>query len=154
MNFKIYQFKKTKLYLKNNNLLFFSNGINQTSKNWVKIEQGLQKLKLIYYKSYNKLTLKILLTSIFLNFDKIVSGPFFFLKPDQNFFEKYKIISFLENFKSLFFSLLAIKVNNKIYSLLQINNINSFKYKSSIILLYQFLTVNLKNLIFVKLIFF
>lgn len=148
MNFKIYQFKKTKSYLKKNSFLFFANGINQISENWVYVEQGLQKLNLIYYKSYNKLTIKILSISIFLNFSKIVNGPFFFLKPDQRFFKKYKIILFNENFKSLFFSLLAMKINNKVYSLSQINNINSLKYKSNITLLHQFLIINLKNLIF------
>lgn len=148
MNFKIYQFKKTKFYLKKNSFLFLANGISQISENWVQVEQGLQKLNLIYYKSYNKLTIKILSISIFLNFSKIVSGPFFFLKPDQKFFEKYNVILFNENFKYLFFSLLAMKINNKVYSLLQINTINSLKYKSNITLLYQFLIINLKNLIF------
>jgi len=148
MNFKIYQFKKTKFYLKKNSFLFLANGISQISENWVQVEQGLQKLNLIYYKSYNKLTIKILSISIFLNFSKIVNGPFFFLKPDQKFFEKYNVILFNENFKYLFFSLLAIKIHNKVYSLLQIKNINSLKYKSNITLLYQFLIINLKNLIF------
>lgn len=64
LNLKNYQTSKTKNYLKKNNFLLLSIGANQNSQNWLTIEQGLNKLKLSYYKTYNNNTKKILKNSI------------------------------------------------------------------------------------------
>ena len=146
MNFRIYQHAKVKSYLKDNTLVFFVNGVNQSCINWVKVEQGLKKLKFIYYKVYNKLTIKIFKISIFSNFSKMVTGPFFFLKIKKKGLKIDKNILFSENLKPLFFTLFALKLNNKIYSIAQIKKLNSFNYNSNIALLHQFLSIHLKKL--------
>ena len=150
MNFKIYQHTKIKSDLKNNTLLFFVNGVNQDCVNWVKVEQGLKKLKFIYYKVFNKLTIKILKTSIFFNLSKTIAGPFFFFIFKRKKFEIDKILLFSKHLKSLFFSLFALKLNNKVYSIIQIKKLSSFKYSSNIVLFYQFLFIHLKKLSILK----
>lgn len=142
-NLKTYQISKTKQYLKKNNFLLFSVGANQDSQNWVTIEQGLHKLKLNYYKIYNNTTRKIIANSIYSNFISTVNSTFFFLKPQQNskVFTKNTTISL---FNSILFTVLAIKLNRKIYAIAQSKNINSFDYKKNISVMYQFLITNQK----------
>ena len=148
MNSRNYQNFKIKSYLINNELLFFLNGNNQTRGNWLQIEQGLKRLKLIYYKIYNKLLIKSFSFSIFSNLNKLVSGPFFLIKLDQFFLKM--TLSLVEDLKKLFFNCLVIKINNKIYSFLQFKNLRSFSYINNTILLYQFLLTNLKMLSMLK----
>nr|QUS63605.1 hypothetical protein [Haslea silbo]QUS63808.1 hypothetical protein [Haslea silbo] len=140
--FRDYQLLKVKQYLKQKFLLF-SNGANQTSTNWLAVEQGLYKSNLKYYKVYNKIALKVLKNSIYNNIGQIVKGTFFFLKLKNNstVLIKQKLFKELE---SIFFTLLSIKLNNKIYSIAQIKKIKSLNYKNNIAILYQFLSTNLK----------
>jgi hypothetical protein len=86
MKFKNYQNIKIKNYLKNYSLLFIANGINQNSKKQVLVKQELKKLKLIYYKIYNKLTTKIFKNSRCRNITKLIYSPVFFLTPIQKNF--------------------------------------------------------------------
>lgn len=144
MNFRTYQFIKIKSYLKSNDLLLFSNGIRQNTANWIQTEQGLKKLNLIFYKTYNKLTIKVLKNSTFFNFTQLISGPFFFFKLKQKLLSINKNILFSEKLKSLLFALLALKLNNKLYSLVQLKNLTSLNYKSNMSLFYQYLLVHLK----------
>lgn len=142
--FRNYQLSRTKQYLKNKFLLF-SNGANQNSQNWLTVEQGLSSSKLKYYKIYNKIALKVLNHSIYKNIQQLVQGTFFFLQLNKNktaFLNKKKLF---KNLETIFFKLVSIKLNNKIYSIAQIKNIKSFKYKNNIALLYQFFLVNLKS---------
>ena len=148
MNSRKYQKFKVKSYLTNNELLFFLNSNNQTRSNWLQIEQGLKKLKLIYYKVYNKLLIKSLNLSIFSNLNKLVSGPFFFIKLNQSLSKV--TISLMDNLKKLFFNSLVMKINNKIYSFLQFKNSKSFSYTNNVALLYQFFLTNLKRLAMLK----
>lgn len=142
--FRNYQLLKTKQCLKNK-LLLFSNGANQNSQNWLTIEQGLVNSKLKYYKIYNKIALKVLKHSRYRNIQQMVQGTFFFLKFNetitQSFITKKKLF---KNLESIFFKLLSLKLNNKIYSIAQIKTIKSLKYKNNIALLYQFFLANLK----------
>ena len=78
MKFKNYQFLKIKQYLKNNDILLISNGINQKALNWVKLEQGIKKMNLKYFKPYNKITKKVISTSIYFNYINLINGSFFF----------------------------------------------------------------------------
>ena len=143
MKLKNYQTLKTKRYLKNNSILLISNGINQKSTNWVKFEQGLKKINLNYYKPYNKITQKIFKASVYSNFVSLINGPFFLLIPENRTILTKKLLKreTLEFFK---FRLLALKLNKKIYSTKQIQKLNSFVYKESISVFYQFLLINLK----------
>nr|UXN44363.1 hypothetical protein [Haslea karadagensis] len=144
MHFELrdYQFLKVKQYLKQKFLLF-SNGASQTSTNWLAIEQSLSKSNLKYYKVYNKIALKVLTNSVYNNIKQAIKGTFFFLKLDgnTNLLTKQQLFKKL---KSVFFTLLSIKLNNKIYSIVQIKKIKSLNYKSNMSIFYQFLSANLK----------
>ena len=143
MKLKNYQKLKIEKYLKNNSILLLSSGINKKSNNWVKLEQGLKKINLNYYKPYNKIARKIFKTSIYSNFVNLINGPFFLLIPKNKTILNKKLLKkeTLEFFK---FRLLALKLNKKIYSTKQIQKLNSFVYKESISVFYQFLIINLK----------
>nr|YP_010516693.1 hypothetical protein ON925_mgp23 [Haslea provincialis]UXN44236.1 hypothetical protein [Haslea provincialis] len=140
--FRDYQFLKVKQYLKQKFLLF-SNGANQTSTNWLAVEQSLSKSNLKYYKVYNKIALKVLKKSIYNNIRQAVKGTFFFLKLDKNstLLTKQKLFKKLE---SVFFTLLSVKLNNKIYSIAQMKKLKSLNYRNNMAIFYQFLSTNLK----------
>lgn len=141
-NFKEYQRQKTKQYLKNNNFILLSVNANQKSQNWVTIEQGLCKLKLDYYKIYNKTTKKVIKDSTHKNIANMISTTFFFLKPkNNNILIKTDIFNMLD---FISFTLLGMKLNKNIYSTLQSKNIISFHYKKNTSILYQCIITNLK----------
>ena len=144
MKFKSYQTKKIKSYLKNNTLILFANGTNQKAQNWINIEQGLQKLKIKYYKSYNKLTIKALNNSIYTNIQGLINGPFFFFIPLAKHTIFKKTILLNETWEPLTFKLLALILNTKVYSIPQTNKMNSLKYSDSIAIFYQFLLIHMK----------
>nr|YP_010233624.1 hypothetical protein LWA48_mgp10 [Pleurosigma inscriptura]QSZ78241.1 hypothetical protein Pi_026 [Pleurosigma inscriptura] len=143
MKFKNYQILKVKHYLKHNSILLLSNGINQKSNNWIKLEQEFKTINLNYYKLYNKIAIKVLKTSIYSNFINLVNGPFFLLTPKNKTILTKKLIR-KETLGFLKFRLLAIKLNKKIYSIKQTQKLNSFVYKETISVFYQFLLINLK----------
>ena len=140
---KEYGIIKTKNYIKNVNLFFFFNGINLNSGDWVTIEQKLKKINFSYYKILNKTSKKTLQNSIYSNSSAIVNGITFTLKPVQpiNELTKYSLIN---NFEPLLFTLLAIKLNNKVYSKKQLNNQFTFHYRDSKLLFFKFGLANIK----------
>lgn len=141
-NSKIFQISKTKQYLRKNYFFLFSVSANQDAQNWVITEQNLHKLKLSYYKINNNTTVKALQNSMYINSISIINSTFFFLKPEQNnkLLTRYNLINIL---KSVFFIILAIKLNEKVYAIVQLKSIRSFNCKKNISILYQFLLVNL-----------
>ena len=143
-NLKNYQNNKTKAILKKSNFLFFTIGANQNSQDWIPLEQSLCKLKLLYKKTYNNITIKFLKNSIFKNFKATVKSTFFFLKPSQNgkVIIKAKTISTLNLIK---FTTLILKLNKKPYTVKQLSTINSFHYKKNMSIIYQFLITTLKS---------
>lgn len=146
LNFRNYQNIKIKQDLKKNNFLLFSIGVNQSAQNWINVEQVLHKLKLNYYKTYNNKTRKIIKNSIYKNLFNIFNGTFFFIKPKLNSKQKLVNNTVLKNLSSILFTIISIKINNKIYTIPQLKNINSFVYKNNIKIIYQFLLTNLKLL--------
>jgi hypothetical protein len=139
-NFKI---EKTKNFIKNNSLFIFFNGINRNTNDWIIIEQELKKIDFNYYKICNKTSKTILNNSIFLSTSSLINSMTFLLKPLENKKEINKNILF-KNIESLIFSLLAIKINNRMYSKTQIKNLISLNYKDNKLLLYKFLISNKK----------
>ena len=142
-NLRSYQITKTKQYLQKNNFLLFSIGANQNSQNWIAIEQNLHKLKLNYYKTYNNTTVKTLKNSIYKNALNTVNSTFFLLKLQQN----SKLLTrnnLINTLNSILFTVLAIKLNKKVYVVAQSKNIKSFDYKKNLSVLYQFFITNLK----------
>jgi hypothetical protein len=147
MNFKIYQFLKIKSFLKTNNIIFLFSGINLNQNSLIQLEQNFIKLNFVYYKVYNELTIKLFKNSTFYNFNKLISGPFFFFRTKKKIM--IDILDF-ENSKFLFFLLLALKFNNRIYSILQIKNLYSINYKNNLVVLYQFLITSIKKCFTIK----
>lgn len=146
--FRDYQFSKIKQFLKNKFLLF-SNGANQNSQNWLTVEQGLSNSNLKYYKIYNKIALKVFKNSIYKEIKQMIRGTFFFLKLGETsvLMNKHKLFKELE---SISFTLLSVKLNNKIYSIVQLKNIKSLNYRNNVAVLYQFFLVNLKHVYGIK----
>jgi hypothetical protein len=140
---KDYQKKKTKNYVIKNNLFFFFNGINRKSNAWINIEQEIQNLSFSYYKILNTISKNTLNNSIYKNVTPLINSVTFLLKPLDNSKEitRQKILT---NFEPLVFILLAIKLNNKIYSKNQLINKFSFKYKENKLLFFQFNATNIK----------
>ena len=145
-NFKSYQISKTKKYLKKNNFILLTYGANKNSSNWLITEQELYKLSFNYHKTYNNITIKLLEKTRFKNFFQIFKSTFFFFKTKQikNQLLFYKNL-LIKNLQNIQFYVHSLKLNNKIYSLSQLKNMNSFKYLISIKLFYQFLRTNLKT---------
>ena len=141
LNFKNYQKLKIKNHLKTNTFLLFSIGANRNSQNWIDTEQSLHKLNLNYYKIYNNIAIKTIENSIYKNSTDIINSTFFYLTVKTDNFIKLNLLNLL---KSIFFSILSVKLNNKIYSLHTLKNINSLTYKKNQSILYQFLLTNLK----------
>ena len=143
LSVKDYKIVKTKEYFKTNNLFFFVNGINQNSLDWLIVEQGLNTIGFNYYKVLNKTTITMLNNSVYTNVSSVIKGSTFLLKPQlKKGFSKHTI---LNSFNLLFFELLIIKFNNKVYPMNSLKNIYSLQYKEAKLLVHQFSSTHLKT---------
>jgi hypothetical protein len=145
MQFNLKNYQKIKIVntLKKNNFLLFTLGANQNSQNWIVTEQNLHKLTLAYTKTYNNTATKILENSIFKNLKNSINSTFFFLKPTEN--KKTLIRSnIVGTLSSIQFLTLTLKLNKKVYAAYQFKTVNSFHYKKSVSITYQFLATTLK----------
>jgi len=142
---KNFEINKTKNYIKTNNILFLTDGVNKNSNDWIYTEQTLKKINLKYRKVFNKTTRKALNGSVFQRTHNNVNGITFFIKPGVN--EKKSLLknNIVKDLKLLLFILLAIKLNNKAYSTNQLNKSNSLNYINNKSLIYQFSVVYLKH---------
>lgn len=141
---KDYTTLKTKKYLKKNKLLFLFSGVNQNFNNWILTEQGLKVMHFGYYKVYNQTATRTIKNSIYSRIKSAINGTTFFIKH----YSSSEILSrqvLLNKFEPMFFTLLAIKLNNKVYGPNQLKNINSINYKECNLLLYQFGVTHLKS---------
>lgn len=145
---KKFKIEKTKNIIKHNNMFIFLNGINRNSNDWVIAEQELKKVNFNYCRIFNKTSKKTFNNSIFSNTSSLINSITFLLKPLVTEQEIYKSI-LLNKVEALIFALLAIKVNNKIYSKTKLKNLVTLNYKSNKLLLYKFLIAN-KKIIFGK----
>ena len=139
---KDYKILKTKNYLKENSLFFFFNSIHRNSSDGIIIEQNLKKFNLNYYKIFNKTSKTTINNSIYKNSNELINSMTIFIKPISPL--ELKKSNLLSCFEPLMFNMLAIKLNNKIYSTSQIKEINTFNYKDTKLLLFQFSLTNLK----------
>lgn len=140
---KEYKTSKTKQYIKTTKLFFFFTGIDKSSNDWILIEQNLNNLKFNYYKVFNKITTQTLQNSIYNNVKPIINGITFLIKPtfESQLLSKQVLIN---SFEPLFFVMLALKLNNKVYSTKRLGNMSSLEYHENKLLLYQFGLTNLK----------
>jgi hypothetical protein len=90
-------------------------------------EQDLKKINFSYYKVFNKTATKTLKNSIYNNIKPIINGITFFIKPASIPKQLTKEV-ILDNFEPLLFMILAVKFNNKIYSITQLKKTNSLDY--------------------------
>jgi len=141
---KEYKILKIKKYFKNNNIFFLFNGLNTTTYNWMTTEQELKRINFNYYKIFNKTSYNEINTSIYQNLTPTINGVTFFLKPKKNLKLLTKHL-LLTNFKTFLFDILAVKFNNKLYSIQQIKKISSLNYLKNNLILYQFSVTNLKS---------
>lgn len=143
LNSKTYKINKTKNFTKTNKLFLFYNGTNKKAHDWIATEQELKNVHFEYYKVFNKTALKTFNNSTFKNFKSTINSITFFIKPLSNntIIQKHIL---LNNFESLLFKLINVKLNNKIYSIKQLNKTYSMNYKYNKLLLYQFEIANLK----------
>ena len=133
-----------KKYLKQKTLIFFFNGIHLNSTCWKKTEQILSSLSLVLHKNRNNVTTTNLQTSVLRHFKEIANSIFFVMsvRNDLTLTKKHLFSNF---FLSLF-TLLIIKINNKVYPLTYFKKIQtSFYYKKTILLFYHYRIANLKK---------
>jgi hypothetical protein len=146
LNFKKNQEANVKRHLKKNNIILLSNGSNQNAQDWLDTEQGLYKLNINYYKTYNNAAFKIIKNTIFKNFINIVSNTLFFFTLKNS--KKKSINLLLKNLQKIKFNFYNIKLNCKVYQVNQFKKVSLYpiKYYISIKVLYQFLSTNIKLL--------
>ena len=144
LNKKNYDTKKIKKYFKLNKLFFFFNGANKNSIKWLKIEQEIKSFGYKLYKISNKTTQQTLNNSVYLNVKPLFNGLNYVIKPLSNYYKLTKDI-LKKKFEPLFFIILAIKINNNIYTGTKIKKIKSLTYKENKLLFYQFAITHLKN---------
>jgi hypothetical protein len=142
-NLKDYQIFKLKKYFKNNDFFFLFHSAKLSLNQWTIIEQNLKKLKLSYYKTLNGTTLKTLKNSIYKNISSVISSFVVFINP------KFKTTEFdldllIKNLKPSF-SLISLKLNNKIYSPAQLKGVKSLSYKKNMFNLHKSLDRHLKT---------
>nr|YP_009485528.1 hypothetical protein [Nitzschia alba]AVR57592.1 hypothetical protein [Nitzschia alba] len=142
-NFKTYQIVKLKKYFKNNGFFFLFHSAKLNETKWALTEQNLKKLKLNYYKPLNKTTIKTFKSSIFKNFDANIAGFILFISSNYKTTE-LNLQSIIKALK-LSFSLVSVKLNNKIYSTSQLKGLNDLSYKKSVFNLHKVLDKHLKT---------
>ena len=142
-NLKNYQIFKLKKYFKKNDFFFLFHSAKSNSVKWTSVEQNFKKSKLSYYKPLNGTTIKTLKNSIYRNFNALVNGLVLFINANY----KTTILDYnstLKNFKSSF-SLISVKLNNKIYSPVQLRGMKKLSYKQNAFILHKTLLKHLKT---------
>ena len=143
LDIKEYERIKIKKYLKKNQLFFLLNGVTTDSSSWKNIEQSLNSVGFLFFKNLNNITNKELKNSTFKNIKEMLNGPTFLMSPRiEADLSKDVLFSKLSSLK---FTMLAIKMNNKIYpcNLLK-KKTNTTNYINNVLLFNQFNIANLK----------
>lgn len=142
-NLKDYQIFKLKKYFKNNGFFFLFHSAKLSLNQWLTVEQELKKLKLNYYKTLNGTTLKTFEKSIYKNFSPIVTN--FVILIDSKFKTTEFDLDRLTKDLKPSFSLISLKLNNKIYSSAQLKGVKSLSYKKNMFNLHRSLDQHLKT---------
>jgi hypothetical protein len=141
---KSYKTNKIKNYIKTNHTFFLFSGNTLKSYDWISTEQNLKTMQFEYYKIFNKAAIRTLDKSVYKQIKTTINGITFFIKPDYLNFKSLSKQKLINNLEPLFFSLLVLKINNKIYSKNQLKNTRSLNYKTNKLLLSQFGVTYLK----------
>lgn len=130
---KTYKVFKIKHYLKQNKLFFLYSATSLDLKSWLAIEQTLKKLNLSHYKLSNTLAIKTINASIYCNFKQLIHSLIMIVKPKPKTILKLKRLMGLEKVLTL----LSVILNNKIYSILQLKNLDYLNYNQTVLRLFQ-----------------
>lgn len=142
-NLKDYQILKLKKYFKKNSFFLLFHSAKLSLNQWVVVEQELKKLKLNYHKPLNGTTLKIFEKSIYKNYSPIITNFVIFIDPKFKTTE-LDLERLIKDMKPSF-SLISLKLNNKIYSPLQLKGVKSLSYKNNMFNLHRSLDEHLKT---------
>lgn len=142
-NSKDYQSVKLKKFFKTNDFFFLFHSAKLDLNQWIQTEQNLKKLKLKYSKILNGTTLKLFKSSIYRNLSSVICGFLLFIH--SNF--KTTNLQFKPIKKNLkpSFELIAVKLNNKMYSTSQLKGLNSLSYRTNMFNLYKSFDKHLKT---------
>lgn len=125
---KNYQTLKFKNYFKNQSLFLMYHCAKLNSKEWSKTDQKLIDLKLNYCKPLNKVILKELKNSIYVNYSPIINSSLMIIT-----FNKMPNLTKLNNTLKPFFVNVCLKLNNKFYSIQQIDKFQSLSYTKNLL---------------------
>ena len=139
LEFQNYQFWKIKNYIKTNKLFFFFNSSRVKSANWLLADQLTKKSQLNYYTVHNNSILNIIIPSIYVNSHQIICSILLLIK--QSFQKTYFVLKNITYLKP-FFEPLSLKLNNKIYSIMQFENLEPFNFIKNIETLKKILIIN------------
>lgn len=143
LNEKKFKSIKIRKYLKNNNLLFFNAGKNQTSVNSLITKQKLKRIGLSSSNVSNQVITKILTNSIIYFTKNFITGAtIIFFQEIVNLCLKHSILNVFNLFT---FELVMLKLNNKTYTVNSLKRNYSLNYKETKLVLWQFLATFLKN---------
>lgn len=142
-NLKDYQIVKLKKYFKNSDFFFLFHSAKLNLNQWTYTEQNLKKLKLNYSKTLNGTTLTTLKSSIYRNLSAVICG--FVLFMDLNCKTTELDLKLLQSNLKPSFSLITVKLNNKIYSTSQLKGLNDLSYNKNIFNLHKSLDKYLKT---------
>jgi hypothetical protein len=142
-NTKSYQSIKLKKFFKTNDFFFLFHSAKLDLNQWTQTEQNLKKLKLKYLKLLNGTTLKLFKDSIYKNLSSVICGFVLFL--NSNFKTAELQLKSVKKDLKLSFELIAVKLNNKIYSTSQMKGLNTFSYKKNVFNLYNSFDRHLKT---------
>lgn len=142
-NSKDYQSAKLKNFFKTNSFFFFFHSAKLDLNQWIQTEQNLKKLKLNYSKALNGITLKLFQNSIYANVSSLICSFILFINSNFKTTE-LKLNSVKKDLKPSF-ELIAVKLNNKIYSTAQLRGLDTFSYKKAMFNLHSSLDRNLKT---------
>jgi hypothetical protein len=137
-NIKTYKLSKIESNFRQNNFFLLCN--TKTTKNNLQTTQKLKKLNLKSYKLYKTLTQRIFKDSIYGNQKFLMNGLVMLVIP-----EAVLTLNTLSQLNEVA-AVIALKVNNKIYSIEQLNSIIKFKYNNDSANLLRTMKICLKPL--------
>ena len=140
---KHYKLKLMEYYIKKKRLFFLFDTTDLNNETCLEVEQTFKKSGLKFYKFNNTVVKLLLKKTILKNLKSVINGPLklVYFKSKK---KKIKITNFQQSRYN--FQLYLIKLNHKIYSKLQLKNLNFFNYKTNLFLLKK----SLQKSLFVK----
>lgn len=129
---KNYQVLKFKNYFKNKSLFLVFHCAKLNSKEWSETDQKLKRSKLNYYKPLNKVMLKELKSSIYINYNPIINSSLLFISLKDT----HNLIKLNNNLQPLFVNV-CLKLNNRLYSIQQLNKVQNLSYTKNVFKCYK-----------------